>query len=1137
LELEDVIPGEAERCDMTVEELFLAALDQPDATARARYLDTTCAGDDDLRRQVEGLLAAHFRSGEFLDIPAGEQIQAGSPENTVALQRGDASAGDVPDDATSEEDGYPFLSPSARPDSLGRIGHYEVLQVLGKGGFGIVFRAFDELLQRVVAIKVMAPQLAATSPARKRFLREARTSAAVRHENVVQVYEVAEQPLPYLAMEFIPGETLQQRLNRTGPLDVTEALRIGRQIAEGLAAAHANDLIHRDIKPANILIDGGEGGHLKVKITDFGLARAADDASISQSGLIAGTPMYMAPEQALGHKLDQRADLFSLGSVMYQIVAGRPPFRANGTLAVLKRVAEDAPRDLREIIPETPHWLCAIIAKLHAKNPIDRYQTAREVADVLADCESQLKGSSKLRDSRRIPTGLSPLAQRRGGRARRAAIILGPLAAVLLLAGIWCGPWLIRSAANRVELEILPGEGLTEVLVMQNDDGVVDGNASRSLVTNWLPMKQPQSLSVKSGQYQINIGTWPEGTFVAEWEVTRSDPFGSRSERVPFVETSSIVAVARGERVTLRPVMRGTSTSPETTPSVMQKTRPQGVPSPAIAPFDAAAAKRHQEAWARYLGVPVEFTNGSGMSFRLIPPGEFTMGSTQVEIEATWASSRFSDDQSLHNAISSEGPAHRVVLSKPFYLGVTEVTRRQFKIVTGKDWATDKLEIADAEQLPVEGLSWNDTADFCSRLSTMDNLKPYYRLMNEYVEMQTGNGYRLPREAEWEFACRAGTTTRFWFGDDPKGHNGREWLRPSSGNRARPVGSVSANPFGLSDMHGNVREWCQDGWNPEFYLTFKDRTAVDPLSKPQGNHEHMVRGGSWASDPAVDARAPARRSAIPRMPSPRTGFRVALSVESARQMLDNRPHTPREVNTASQIPSGIEFVRIPKGKSWLGGSRDTPGDKEVEIPADFYLGKYEITQEQWEGVMGENPSQFSRKGKLKDLVADVPDADLKRFPVENVSWEECQAFLAKLNRTDKVPGWVYRLPTETEWEYACRGGPMADRAQSAFDYYFAKPGNTLDPMKANAFKTRNRPCPVGTYEANPLGLYDMHGNVAEFCVDFVKALDGKFQARRGGHWFADPDECRAVSRSTSSQTARFNSKGLRVARVPESPPQ
>ena len=232
---------------------------------RAAYLDEVCGQNSELRRQVEELLAAHERSGQFLDEPAAEQMAAGpqSPTaETVALnaESDDAMADDKKTNASASDDGaddLPFLSPSTRPDSLGRLGHYEMLQVLGKGGFGIVFRAFDETLQRVVAVKVMAPQIATLSPARKRFLREARSSAQVRHENVVQVYEVGEQPLPYLAMEFIPGETLQQKLDRSGPLDVPEVLRIGRQIAEGLAAAHACDLIHRDIKPGNVLLEGG----------------------------------------------------------------------------------------------------------------------------------------------------------------------------------------------------------------------------------------------------------------------------------------------------------------------------------------------------------------------------------------------------------------------------------------------------------------------------------------------------------------------------------------------------------------------------------------------------------------------------------------------------------------------------------------------------------------------------------------------------------------------------------------------------------------------------------------------------------------------------------------------------------------
>ena len=243
----------------------------------------------------------------------------------------------------------------------------------------------------------------------------------------MQVYEVGEQPLPYLAMEFIPGETLQQKLDRSGPLEVSEVLRIGRQIAEGLAAAHACDLIHRDIKPGNILL---EGGSQKAKITDFGLARAADDASISQSGIIAGTPMFMAPEQALGRKIDQRADLFSLGSVLYQMASGRPPFRAPSALAVLKRVAEESPRPIPEIIPETPAWLCDIIAKLHASDPDERYQSARETADVLADCEAQLKANAKVKDFSRIPRG----KPRRSGRWKWAAVAAAVLLPVIALA-------------------------------------------------------------------------------------------------------------------------------------------------------------------------------------------------------------------------------------------------------------------------------------------------------------------------------------------------------------------------------------------------------------------------------------------------------------------------------------------------------------------------------------------------------------------------------------------------------------------------------------------------------------------------------------------------------------------------------
>ncbi|OWK45593.1 serine/threonine-protein kinase [Fimbriiglobus ruber] len=414
-----------------VKEIFLAAVEHPDTTSRAAFVGHSCAGDAELRDRVERLLRTHDTGGSFLGTPAAvipdpDHVEMGSfaaraePES-VGGARGPAS----PDDG---DDHSLFLAPSSRPDSLGRIGHYEVLQVLGRGGFGIVFRAFDDVLHRVVAVKVLAPHVAATSPARKRFLREARWSAAVRHENVVQVYEVGEQPLPYLVMEFIPGESLQALLDRTGPLEVSEVVQIGRQVAAGLAAAHAQGIVHRDIKPANILIESGPNRH--VKITDFGLARSADDASLTQSGIIAGTPMFMSPEQAHGSPIDHRADLFSLGSVLYAMCTGRPPFRAAGTLAILKRVTEDAPRPIRDVIPEVPSWLCDIVARLHAKNPADRLATAREVVDLLA------RGADGAPSSDRVtpPQPAAKEAARSGFPIRRRGVVTVTLAVALILA-------------------------------------------------------------------------------------------------------------------------------------------------------------------------------------------------------------------------------------------------------------------------------------------------------------------------------------------------------------------------------------------------------------------------------------------------------------------------------------------------------------------------------------------------------------------------------------------------------------------------------------------------------------------------------------------------------------------------------
>lgn len=274
-----------------------------------------------------------------------------------------------------------FLAPSDDPAMLGRIGVYEVAGIIGRGGTGIVLKAFERSLNRYVAIKVLAPHLATSGAARKRFAREAQAAAAVVHEHIVPIYAVDEhQGLPYLVMRYVPGRSLQERLARRGPLETAEVLRIGRQTALGLAAAHAQGLVHRDVKPANILL---ESSVERVLLTDFGLARTVDDASLTCSGVIAGTPQYMAPEQARGEAIDHRTDLFSLGSVLYTMCAGHSPFRAETTMGVLHRICKESPRPLRELNPQAPEWLDRIVRRLHAKDPAKRFQTAEDVAELL----------------------------------------------------------------------------------------------------------------------------------------------------------------------------------------------------------------------------------------------------------------------------------------------------------------------------------------------------------------------------------------------------------------------------------------------------------------------------------------------------------------------------------------------------------------------------------------------------------------------------------------------------------------------------------------------------------------------------------------------------------------------------------
>ncbi|HEX5273610.1 MAG TPA: protein kinase [Gemmataceae bacterium] len=298
--------------------------------------------------------------------------QEPSPAEDRAVARPDQADVSTVYPPTASSPGLP-LAPGPR------LTRYRILAELGRGGMGVVYRAHDTQLNRDVALKAVRTDLAGTT---ERFLREARAMAAVRHDHVVEVYDFGEENgIRFLAMPLLPGETLAARLRRQGPLAPSEVVRIGRELAEGLAAVHEKRLIHRDLKPSNIWL---EAPHGRVKLLDFGLARdPRGDDGVTSPGSLIGTPAYMSPEQVNGLALDARSDLFSLGSVLYEMATGRPAFLGPTQTATLQAVGEKVPPPARTVNAAVPAGLSDLIERLHRKRTDDRPASAAEVAKEL----------------------------------------------------------------------------------------------------------------------------------------------------------------------------------------------------------------------------------------------------------------------------------------------------------------------------------------------------------------------------------------------------------------------------------------------------------------------------------------------------------------------------------------------------------------------------------------------------------------------------------------------------------------------------------------------------------------------------------------------------------------------------------
>jgi eukaryotic-like serine/threonine-protein kinase len=360
--------------------IFFEAMEKDDRAERAAFLEEACAGDPELRRRIEALLKSHATAGDFLDIPAAEQLRAGSG---MSADRGRTDAGLAPPERPEDGVSLDFLTPSARPDSLGRLGHYEVLKIIGQGGMGTVYMAEQDNPRRTVALKVVRPGFA--SPAIvKRFTHEARILGRLHHPGIAQVYEagLADDGQRFFAMEFIRGLPLDEYARRGG-LDLKARVSLLARVCDAVQHAHDQGVIHRDLKPANILVD--EAG--QPKVLDFGVARATDLLTVTgltQAGQLIGTPDYMSPEQvgADPAAIDHRTDVYALGVILFELAAHHRPFQLeNRPLAETARLIQeqDAPR-LGSSNPELRGDVETIVAKALEKDPARRYPRAADLA-------------------------------------------------------------------------------------------------------------------------------------------------------------------------------------------------------------------------------------------------------------------------------------------------------------------------------------------------------------------------------------------------------------------------------------------------------------------------------------------------------------------------------------------------------------------------------------------------------------------------------------------------------------------------------------------------------------------------------------------------------------------------------------
>jgi len=560
-------------------------------------------------------------------------------------------------------------------------------------------------------------------------------------------------------------------------------------------------------------------------------------------------------------------------------------------------------------------------------------------------------------------------------------------------------------------------------------------------------------------------------------------------------------------------------------------------PLPAVAPFDAAKAKQIQQAWADYLGLPVEkeveLPGGEKMAFVLIPPGEFIMGST--EEEQSQIVKDYSSFPAFKGILAGEGPQHRVRISRPFYMGKYEVIQSQWLALIKNIPPGNPSQLSSTR--PAENISWDETQVF-------------FEKFNHGFCPENMQGM-LPTEAQWEYACRAGTSTSWSFGDNVADLKNHAWFEANSRGKTQPVGKLPPNNFGLYDMHGNVCEWCFDSPSSTFY---RQSPLFDPVVGDLNSPNHIYRGGNIHLNP-VWCRSAFRANKSSETKKYGVGFRAIMKIDDVAQARfpatvppsSNTPPpaiAPFDEAKAKQLQQtwadylgepvqmtnsiGMKLVVIPPGSCTLGGSGDVPAP--ITLTRPFHIGAHEVTQGEWHAIMGTEP------WKGRDDVQTGP-----YVPATYVNWTDAMKFCRRLTDQERTAGriqpqWEYRLPTVAEWEYSTRAGTTSlyffgDNA-TQIDQYAWHRKNTKDDGAAYAHA-------VGLKKPNPWGLYDVHGNVWELCSNWFAGRvpsgsnpegpkSGELKSNRGGAWLSNTPQVSSSIRASNKPEYASGALGFRI---------